>query len=53
MEARARLQNVSKTGVDSGGLEGTPGDKIDGAKRRAFNQLQQKSRAISLLEKVG
>jgi len=28
-----RLENVSKTGVDSSGLGGTPEDKFDGGKR--------------------
>ena len=45
----SRLQNVSTTGVDSRGQEGTPGDSIDGGKRRGIKVLERKSCAISLL----
>jgi hypothetical protein len=44
-----RLQDISTTGVDSRGLEGTPGDSIDGEKRLGIEVLQQKSCAINRL----
>ncbi len=43
------LQNVSMTGVDSRGQEGTPGDSIDGEKRRGIKTLRRKSCAINQL----
>ena len=51
--AHLRLQNVSMTGVDSGGLQETPGNSMDGGKRLGVKHLEEKSRTISRLEKVG
>ena len=48
-QAYARLQNISTTGVDSRGLEGTPGDSIRGGRQRVFRPLERKSCAISRL----
>jgi hypothetical protein len=45
----SRLQNISTTGVDSRGQEGTPGDSIDGEKRLGIEILREKSCAISQL----
>jgi hypothetical protein len=44
-----RLQNISTTGVDSRGLEGTAGDSIDGEKRLGIEVLREKSCAINQL----
>ena len=44
-----RLQNVSKTGEDSRGYRRTPGDSIDGEKRRGIKVLRRKSCAINRL----
>jgi hypothetical protein len=41
------LQDISTTGVDSGGREGTAGDSIDGEKQPEIVVLRQKSCAIS------
>lgn len=46
---RDRLQGVSTAGLDTGGLQGTPGDSIDGPKRRGIKALRRKSCTISLL----
>ena len=43
----SRLQSASTTGVDSRGREGTPGDSIDGEKRRGIRVMRRKSRAVS------
>jgi hypothetical protein len=48
-----RLQDISTTGVDSGGREGTAGDSIDGEKQPEIVVLRQKSCAISQLVKNG
>jgi len=48
-----RLQNISTTGVDSGGREGTPGDSIRGRRQRVVRQLERKSCAISRLVDCG
>ena len=48
-----RLQIISKTGVDSRGREGIPGDSIDGEKRRGIKVLRRKSCAINQLVDCG
>lgn len=53
LSVRSRLQNVSKTGVDSRGREGTLGDSIDSRKRREVKALDRKSRIISQLANSG
>jgi phytoene dehydrogenase-like protein len=50
---RHRLQDLSTTRVDSGGLEGTPGDSVDDEKRLEIAVLRQKSCAISQLVNCG
>jgi hypothetical protein len=49
MVLQGRLQNISTTGVDSRGQEGTPEDSIGGDKRLEINALRKKSCAISQL----
>ena len=50
---QGRLQNISTTGVDSRGQEGTPGDSINGEKQLEIEFLRRKSCAINQLVDCG